>query len=98
MAFLTHSHNAERAPNAKRRARALDHDGFEDRLPHERPRHIGQVATTVARQSGTESLRHWLAQAAKTENEEERDEAQRIAGRIANLMGLDADQIGREAA
>ncbi len=42
----------------QRRARALDHDGFEDRLPHERPRHIGQVATTVARQSGTESLRH----------------------------------------
>jgi hypothetical protein len=82
-----------------RAARALDYDGFEDHKPHEGPRLIGEVATTVTRQSGTASFRHWLNQAGQANTDEERAADLRIARNIARAAGVThADLIGREAA
>ena len=68
-----------------RNARSLDQGDFEDRLPHERPRHIGQVAPKVTRQSGQNSLRHWLNQAGRADTDEEYEAALKIARNIARL-------------
>ena len=81
-----------------RAARALDYDGFEDRKPHEGPRHIGEVAAKVTNDTGQRALRHWLNQAGRADSDEERQAALKIASKIANLMNLDAYLIGHEAA
>ena len=81
-----------------RDARAIDYAGFRDRLPHERPRHIGEVAAKVTNDTGRKALRHWLNQAGRADTDDERQAALKIASEIARLAGLDADQIGREAA
>ena len=79
-------------------ARHIDQTGFVDRQPDQPPRLLGQKSPTrFVSDTGMKSLRFWLAQAAQAESEEERDEARRIAGRIANPMGLDADQIDPRA-
>ncbi len=79
-------------------ARALDHDGFEDRRPNDGPRHIGEAAAGVVQDVGNRALRHWLAQAAQAETYEDRAVALEIAGEIARLTGIDIDQIGQRAA
>ncbi len=65
--------------------------------PHFHHRPLGPVAATVARSSGKESVRHWMVQAAQVEDDDERRAALEIAGKIASLMGLDADLIGPRA-
>ena len=78
---------------------ALDEPGFQDRQPDHGPRRIGEVATTVTRQSGTASFRHWLNLAGRADTDEERAVALRIARNIARAAGVThADLIGREAA
>ena len=72
-----------------RAARALDHDGFRDRKPHEGPRHIGDVAAKVTHGTDMKALRHWLNEAGRADTDEERQAALKIAGEIAQLMGLD---------
>ena len=77
---------------------ALDEPGFKDRQPDHGPRPLGTIATKVTHDTGRKALHHWLAQAAQAESEKERKVALKIAGKIANLMGLDADLISRRAA
>ena len=81
-----------------RDARALDQGDFQDRQPDQPPRLLGQVAAKVTYDTGQKAMRHWLAQAAEAESEEQREAALKIAHSIARLAGLDADLIGHEAA
>ena len=66
--------------------------------PHERLRHIGEVAAKVTRAAGQNSLRHRLNQAGQAETDEEREAALKIARNIARLAGLDAALIDQEVA
>ena len=59
---------------------------------------LGQVAATVTRDTGLQAIRHWLAQAAKADSNEEREVALVIASEIANLMGLEPTLITQEVA
>ena len=81
-----------------RAASALDDPGFKDRQPDQPPRLLGQVATKITHDTGQKSLRHWLNKAGRADTDEEREAALRTVHEIGRLMGLDADQIGREAA
>ncbi len=70
-------------------ARALDHDSFTDRRPDQGPRPLGEVAAQVVNDTGEKALRHWLAQAAGADNEQDRSVALEIAHEIARLAGID---------
>ncbi len=70
-------------------ARALDHDSFTDRRPDQGPRPLGEVAAQVVNDTGEKALRHWLAQAAEADNEQDRSVALEIAHEIARLAGID---------
>ncbi len=77
---------------------ALDEPDFEDRKPHEGPRHIGEVATKVTKDTGQRALRYWLNQAGRADSDAERQAALRTAHEIGRLTGLDADLFERAAA
>ncbi len=81
-----------------RDARALGHDGFKDRCPNDAPRHIGEIAAGVVQDVGDRALRHWLAQAARAESDEDRAVALEIASEIARLAGIDIDLPELDAA
>ena len=76
---------------------ALDDPDFEDREPNDGPRPLGQIAGKGTQDIGVQAFRHWLVQAAQAKSDDERETALEIASEIANLMGLDADLIGRRA-
>ena len=77
---------------------ALDKPNVEVCQPDHGPRPRGKVATTITRDTGLQAIRHWLAQAAKAESDEERETVLEIAGEIARLMGLEVNLIGQEVA
>ena len=81
-----------------RDARSLDRGDFEDRLPHERPRHIGEVAAKVTNDTGQRTLRHRLNQAGQADTDEERGAALKSARNIARIAGLKVDLPGQRAA
>jgi hypothetical protein len=70
-----------------RDARALDQDGFSDRLPCDRPVALGDVAVEVVGDVGRKALDHWLREAARTDGEE-REAALEIAKEIAGMIGV----------
>ena len=76
---------------------ALDESDFRDRQPDHGPRHLGTVVPTVTHDTGQKTLRYWLNQAGRADTDDERQTALRIAGRIANLMGIDIDQTDPRA-
>ena len=63
----------------------LDEPGFGDRRPDQGPRPLGNIAATLTRRSGKESVRHWMAQAAQAGGGDERRAALEIAGEIAKI-------------
>ncbi len=67
---------------------ALDEPNVYSHRPNHGPRPLGQIAAKVADDTGIKAFRHWMAQAAKAESEEEREAAQKIAAEIARLLGL----------
>ena len=79
-------------------ARALDHDSFTDRRPDQGPRPLGKVAAQVVNDTGEKALRHWLAQAAEADNEQDRSVALEIAHEIARLAGINIDLPELDAA
>ena len=77
---------------------ALDEPDFEDRKPQEGPRHIGEVATKVTKDTGQRALRYWLNQAGRADSDAERQAPLLTAHEIGRLMGLDADLFERDSA
>ncbi len=79
-------------------ARALDQSNFVDRRPDQEPRPLGKIAAEAGKNTGMKAVRHWLNQAGQADTDEERQGALKIAGEIAQLMGLDVEFFEREAA
>ena len=62
--------------------------GFVDRPPHRQARRFGEVVDQVVAETGEKAVHHWLDEATRAENQQERAAALEIAENIAKALGL----------
>jgi hypothetical protein len=77
--------------------RGFQHD-FRDRLPHEQPRHVGDVTKALVPQIARRTVDYWMKSAALALSAAERDEALGMAHQVAAQAGIDWPDDRSEAA
>ena len=75
-----------------RDARAINHNGFQDRLPSDQPQRLDHIAAKVAGDAGQLALDHWLRHAAETTGPKH-DEAMGIVREIAAMIDQPLDEL-----
>ena len=61
---------------------------FVDHPPHQQVRRLGEVVDQVVAETGEKAVQHWLDEATRAENQQERTAALEIAENIAKTLGL----------
>ncbi len=62
--------------------------GFVDRPPNRPRRRLSEVVDQVVAETGQKAVHHWLEEATRAENQQERAAALEIAENIAKALGL----------
>ena len=75
-----------------RDARAINHNGFQDRLPSDQPQRLDHIAAKVIGDAGQLALDHWVREAARTTGPQH-DEAMRLVRQIASMIDQPLDEL-----